>query len=86
MKSPDGKTNLASTPTKNEKENLPQKTPLVLKVKKQSDGSLTCRMCFETFKTLQDVSKHAPHCRKHITLNSLDRENTQTIGMKQTQY
>ena len=43
----------------------------MLKVTKQSDGSFTCRVCFEIFKTIQDVTKHAPNCKEDATISNL---------------
>ena len=50
----------------------------VMKVTKQSDGSITCRLCNENFKNIQEVTRHAPLCskredkseQKSIVLNS----------------
>ena len=36
----------------------------VMKVTKQSDGSITCRLCNENFKNIQEVTRHAPFCSK----------------------
>ena len=66
---------MASKTTREEKENTQTKYPLVLKVTKQNDGSFKCHVCFNTFKSIQDVTKHAPNCGKDITLKSLDRVN-----------
>ena len=46
--------------------------PLVMKITKQTNGSITCRLCVKTFKNIHEVTRHAPHCRGLNLINQVD--------------
>ena len=49
----------------------------VMKITKQNDGSITCRLCFENFKNIHEVTKHAPHCRSLNLINQVDFDKSE---------
>merc|ERR1739838_392397 len=63
----------------------PNSTPTTLKqigeksmnITKQNDGSITCRLCFENFKNIHEVTRHAPHCRSLNLTNQVDFDKSE---------
>ena len=51
----------------------------VMKITKQNDGSITCRLCFENFKNIHEVTTHAPHCRSRNLINQVDFDKSEEI-------
>ena len=49
----------------------------VMKITKQNDGSITCRLCFENFKNIHEVTRHAPHCRSLNLTNQVDFDKSE---------
>ena len=49
----------------------------VMKITKQNDGSITCRLCFENFKNIHEVTRHAPHCRSLNLINQVDFDKSE---------
>ena len=49
----------------------------VMKITKQNDGSITCRLCFENFKNIHEVTRHAPHCRSLDLINQVDFDKSE---------
>ena len=58
---------MASTTTSDEKENTQREDSKGLKVTKLNNSSFKCRICFETFNSLQSVTQHAPNCGKSMS-------------------
>ena len=49
----------------------------VMKITKHNDGSITCRLCFENFKNIHEVTRHAPHCRSLNLTNQVDFDKSE---------